>query len=81
MQLDTVSYLFQGPQGTFKIKERFSGRWRVMHNLMPWGDSFVSPQTAARAVSQTFGVPGELHEWNEIRDVHTDRGGLAFNSD
>jgi len=77
MELDTVSYLFQSPQGTFKIKQRFSGRWRVMHNDIPWGDSFGSAQSAATAVAETFGVPGKLQEWTEIGHFHTDRGGLA----
>lgn len=77
MELDTVSYLFQGPQGTFKIKQRFSGRWRVMHDDMPWGDSFASLESAVNAISQNFGVPHEVREWTEIKDFHTDRGGLG----
>ena len=75
MELDTVSYLFQCPQGTFKIKERFNGRWRVMHNDMPWGDSFGSPQKAAHAVSQAFAVPGEHQEWAEMGHCVNDGGG------
>lgn len=76
MDLDTVSYVFQGPDGTFSIKPRLSRRWRVKHDSAPWGDSFASAEEAALALSQAFDVPSDLKAWTEIGDFHTDVGGL-----
>jgi hypothetical protein len=76
MDLDTVSYVFQGPDGTFSIKPRLSRRWRVKHDSAPWGDSFASAEEAALALSQAFDVPADLKAWTEIGDFHTDVGGL-----
>ncbi|MET0210209.1 MAG: hypothetical protein ABW220_14290 [Burkholderiaceae bacterium] len=76
MELDTVSYVFQGPSGTFTIKPRLSRRWRVKHDSMPWGDSFGSAEEAATALAKRFDVPTDLSEWTEVGDFHTDVGGF-----
>lgn len=76
MDLDIVTYVFQGPDGTFSIKPRLSRRWRVKHNSEPWGDSFATAEEAALALSQAFDVPSDLKEWTEVGDFHTDVGGL-----
>ncbi|SEL66396.1 hypothetical protein SAMN05216359_11362 [Roseateles sp. YR242] len=76
MDLDTVTYVFQGPEGTFSIKPRLSRRWRVKHDSAPWGDSFSTAQEAAQALAREFDVPEDLQEWTEVGDFHTDVGGL-----
>lgn len=76
MDLDIVTYVFQGPEGTFSIKPRLSRRWRVKHNSIPWGDSFASAEEAAVALSKVFDVPADLKAWTEVGDFHTDVGGL-----
>lgn len=76
MDIDSVSYLYESPLGRFTIKSRLSGRWRVKHEQMPWGDSFPTPEAAARALSLEFPVPGDLEEWSEEGTYHTDLGGL-----
>lgn len=76
MDLDTVTYVFQSPEGTFSIKPRLSRRWRVKHDSSPWGDSFASAEEAAQALAREFDVPVNLTEWTEVGDFHTDVGGL-----
>lgn len=65
MDLDTVAYRFDSPAGHFCIKCRLSGRWRVKHEAMPWGDSFPSAQAAAQALAAAFPVPAQLALWQE----------------
>lgn len=76
MDIDSVSYVFQGPDGTFTIKPRLSRRWRVKRDAMPWGDSFATPQEAAQALAREFVVPDDLKSWTEVGDFHTDIGGF-----
>lgn len=77
MELDTISYVFQCPGGTFTIKQRISGRWRVRIDHMPWGDSFASAQEAVAALSGTFEVPAAMNEWTEVGHFHTADGRWA----
>jgi hypothetical protein len=76
MDLDIVSYVFQGPDGTFSIKPRLSRRWRVKRDSNPWGDSFATAEEAALALSKVFDVPADLTAWTEVGDFHSDMGGL-----
>lgn len=76
MSLDTVSYVYQGLDGTFTIKPRLSRRWRVKRDSMPWGDSFATAEEAVQALAREFAVPTDLAEWTEVGDYHTDLGGL-----
>ncbi|OWQ90730.1 hypothetical protein CDN99_11160 [Roseateles aquatilis] len=76
MDIDTVSYVFQGPDGTFTIKPRLSRRWRVKRDSAPWGDSFATAEAAAGELSKHFAVPADIAEWTEVGDFHTDVGGF-----
>ncbi|WP_423599392.1 hypothetical protein [Roseateles sp. MS654] len=76
MDLDTISYVFQSPDGTFTIKPRLSRRWRVKHDSMPWGDSFATAEDAAAALAERFAVPADLREWTEVGDFHTGVSGF-----
>ncbi len=77
MELDTVSYVFQSPSGTFTVKQRISGRWRVRIDHMPWGESFASAQDAIGALARSFAVPSTVDEWTEVGHFHTAEGRWA----
>ncbi|WP_431257586.1 hypothetical protein ACQ859_16610 [Roseateles chitinivorans] len=77
MELDTVSYVFQSPSGTFTVKQRISGRWRVRIDHMPWDESFANAQEAVTALSRHFDVPALVTEWTAIGHFHTAEGRWA----
>lgn len=77
MELDTVSYVFQSPSGTFTVKQRISGRWRVRIDHMPWADSFADAQDAVWALSEKFEVPSSVDEWTSVAHIHTAEGKWA----
>lgn len=76
MDLNTISYAYESPEGLFTIKPRLSRRWRVKRDQTPWGDSFGSAEEAAEALSREFAVPAALAQWNEVGDYHSEIGGL-----
>ena len=77
MELDTVSYVFQCPSGTFTVKHRISGRWRVCIDHMPWGESFDGAQDAVSALAAAFDVPASVQAWTEVGHFHTADGRWA----